>query len=73
MHRLADGGLKWTTPGGERLTTYPPRYGTEGDLPPPRPPSQPAATTVPPPLTPTERVLGRPLSAGTVDDDPAPF
>ena len=69
MRRLADGGLEWTTPGGDRITTHPPRYGSD-DHP------SPAADPPPqngPPLTPTERVLGRPLPAGVADDDPAPF
>ena len=35
MTRLADGGLRWTTPGGDTITTHPPRYGTDDDLPPP--------------------------------------
>jgi hypothetical protein len=73
MRRLPDGGIEWTTPGGQRLTTYPLRYGTDAP-PPPEPPSAP--TTPPaldPPLTATERVLGRPLPPGAVDDDPAPF
>jgi hypothetical protein len=35
MTRLPDGGLQWTTPGGDTITTHPPRYGTDDDLPPP--------------------------------------
>ncbi|MFP5370599.1 MAG: DUF222 domain-containing protein [Actinomycetes bacterium] len=62
MRRLPDGALEWTTPGGERITTRPPRYGTD-DHPPPQP-------VVPPPRTPRELVLGRPPQPG---DDPAPF
>ena len=27
--------LRWTTPGGDTITTHPPRYGTDDDLPPP--------------------------------------
>ena len=34
MRRLADGGLEWTLPGGDRLVTHPIPYGTD-DLPPP--------------------------------------
>jgi hypothetical protein len=74
MRRLADGGLEWTTPSGERLTTHPPRYGTDDDLPPPGPkggavlPSSDMA-----PLTDVERVLGRPLPPGAVDTEPPPF
>jgi hypothetical protein len=74
MRRLPDGGLEWTTPGGERITTHPLRYGTDDDLPPPgRPPETRTPSPVTPPLTPTERVLGRPLAPGAVDDDPPPF
>lgn len=29
MRRLPYGGLHSTTPGGEPLTSYPPRYGTD--------------------------------------------
>jgi Domain of unknown function (DUF222) len=75
MHRLPDGGLQWTTPGGHRITTHPTRYGTDDDLtsddlPPPKS-RRPIAPT--PALTASERVLGRPRLPGTVDDDPAPF
>ena len=35
MRRLADGGLEWTLPGGDRVVTHPIPYGTD-DLPPPR-------------------------------------
>ena len=76
MHRLPDGGLEWTTPGGDRITTHPPRYGTDD-------PGPPGSGTVPttagqplpldPPLTARERELGRPHPPGYVDDDPAPF
>jgi hypothetical protein len=38
LHRLPDGGLRWTLPGGQQITTHPPRYGTDDDLPPPTPP-----------------------------------
>jgi hypothetical protein len=45
MRRLHDGGLQWTLPGGQQVTTYPPRYGT--DDPPPAPP-QPEPPPAPP-------------------------
>ena len=65
MRRLPDGVLEWTTPGGHRITTSPPRYGTDDH------PPQPAT---PPPLTHQELVLGRPQEPATdIDDDPAPF
>ena len=61
MHRLPDGGLEWTTPSGDRITTHPPRYGTDDDLP----------RTPPPTLR--ERMLGRPATPEEKADDPAPF
>jgi hypothetical protein len=67
LRRLPDGGLCWTLPGGQTRTTYPPRYGTDDTDPPPTPPA------ISPPLTARERVLGRPLAPGAIDDDPAPF
>jgi hypothetical protein len=82
MRRLPDGGLAWTTPGGQPITTRPPRYGTDDDLPPPgRQPGDQAgervsaATTPPtdPPLTFAECILGRRLPPEMVDNDPAPF
>ena len=81
MRRLPDGGLRWTTPGGQHLTTYPPRYGTDDHLPPPAPqpapPAPPPADPAPnpagsPPRTLRERVLGRPRQPGE-PDDPPPF
>jgi hypothetical protein len=66
MRRLPDGGLEWTTPGGDRISTHPPRYGTD-DHPPPG--SDPPPT---PPLTLKELVLGRPDPPGS-NSDPAPF
>jgi hypothetical protein len=66
LRRLAAGRLEWTLPSGERITTCPPRYGTDDDRPPPESPAEP-------PLTDLERVIGRPLPAGTVDDDPPGF
>ena len=65
MRRLPDGALAWTIPGGHRVTTRPPRYGTD-DHPPPQP-------ATPPPPTPAERVLGRRHRPGEDEDDPAPF
>jgi hypothetical protein len=29
LHRAADGGLVWTLPSGQRITTYPPAFGTD--------------------------------------------
>jgi hypothetical protein len=63
LRHRADGGLEWTTPGGDRITTHPPAYGTD-DHPPPEPE---------PPPTIRELVLGRPHPPGTTDPDPAPF
>jgi hypothetical protein len=70
MRRLDDGGLQWTTPGGQKLTTYPPRYGTD-DHPPPTDPA--AVPEIQSSATLRERVLGRPRGPGEPDDDPPPF
>jgi hypothetical protein len=59
---LPDGGLQWTLPGGATRVTYPPSFGTDNPPPP-----------TPPPLTPKERICGRPRPHGELDDDPAPF
>ncbi|MGZ4465067.1 MAG: HNH endonuclease signature motif containing protein, partial [Nocardioides sp.] len=76
LRRLPDGGLEWTLPGGNTITTHPPRHGTD-DPPPPNPPPPETESSQPPPLDPPltarERVLGRPLPPGAVDDDPPPF
>jgi hypothetical protein len=73
MRRLPDGGLAWTTPGGQTITTHPPRYGTDDDLPPPTHRHRARPVPISPPLTAVERVLGRPLPPGVIDDDPPPF
>ena len=62
MTRLPDGGLRWTTPGGDTITTHPPRYGTDDGVPPP--------TADPPAFAPTARPIGirehlAPLAPGT--------
>ena len=65
MRRLPDGGLEWTTPSGDRVTTHPPSYGT--DDPPP-------SSGSPPDRSPKggESVFGRPDQDGSADDPP-PF
>jgi hypothetical protein len=79
IHRLPDGGLQWTAPGGHTITTHPPRYGTDDHPPPgrhpatPTTPATPTAAVIDPPLTPAERVLGRPHPPGLIDDDPPHF
>jgi hypothetical protein len=78
MTRLPDGGLQWTTPGGDTITTHPPRYGTDDDL---SPPGLASARTLGPGasqpvsrrLTAAELLAGRPLPPGVVDRDPPPF
>ena len=71
MTRLPDGGLRWTTPGGDTITTHPPRYGTDDGVPPP--------TADPPPRAPTARPIGirehlrRWPPAPQDPNDPAPF
>lgn len=66
-----DGGLAWRLPSGEVITTSPPRFGADDDLPPPT--AEPAGrerTTL------RERICGRPRPADPAADpadDPAPF
>ena len=71
MTRLLDGGLQWTTPGGDTITTYPPPYGTD-DLPPP-PPETPAPATVTKPMSIFEQLRRWPPPPPDPDDEPAPF
>jgi hypothetical protein len=77
MHRRPDGGLTWTTPGGDTFTTHRPRYGTDDNLPPSpigrATPGVSPPRPISPPLTPAERILGRPRPHGVIDDDPPPF
>jgi hypothetical protein len=68
MHRLPDGGIAWTTASGDRLTTYPPRYGTDDDLPPP-----PTRTAPPSPPGLVERGIGRSATPEEQTADPPPF
>jgi hypothetical protein len=74
MTRLPDGGLRWTTPGGQTLTTHPPRYGSDDDLPPPAadPPTT-STTTTTRPLTIVEQLRRWPPPPPDPDDEPAPF
>jgi hypothetical protein len=58
---LPDPRREWTTPGGDRITTHPPAYGTD-DHPPPEP--EPPRTTL------RELVLGRPHPPGTTGPRP---
>jgi hypothetical protein len=58
LRRLTDGGLEWTTPGGDRITTHPPRYGTDDDLPPPARPDRTAGSPD------RRRTRARPAPAG---------
>jgi hypothetical protein len=58
LRPAADGGLAWHAPGGEVVTTFPPRFGADDDLPagPPTAASQPhppraADVAAPPPST----------------------
>ncbi len=54
LHRLPDGALRWTTPGGHQITTHPPAYGTDDDQPSDRSPASSAGSTThaadPPPF-----------------------
>jgi hypothetical protein len=67
LRRLPDGGLEWTMPGGDRITTYPPRYGADDDLPPP-----PAPAPAQPPTTGLASEAGPRAGPGPADDPP-PF
>jgi hypothetical protein len=78
LRGLPDGGLEWTTPTGQTMTTHPPRFGADDDLRPQKgstkrpenaagdPPTRSAA----PVLDLGTRILGRPADPG---DEPAPF
>ena len=71
MTRLPDGGLQWTTPSGDTITTHPPRYGTDDDLPPPKTETL-ATTTAPRPLGMLEQLRRWPPPPPD-PNDPAPF
>jgi hypothetical protein len=86
MHRLPNGGVEWTTPGGDRLVTHPIPYGTD-DLPPPNVPpmrndpsmrshpsmqNDPAPPTTNRPMTVLELLRAYPCPPDP-DEDPAPF
>ena len=76
MQRLPDGGLAWTTPGGDTITTRPPGYGTDDDLPPPTP--VPARSTEPAVsdrarLSTLEQIRSWPPPPPDPDDERAPF
>ena len=71
---LPDGGLRWTTPGGQTLTTHPPRYGTDDDLPPPAaPPEEPDPATEKKPIGLLQQLRRWPPPPPDPDDEPAPF
>jgi hypothetical protein len=75
LRRLPDGGLQWTLPSGQTLTSYPPAYGTD-DTPPvthtpaPDKPAEQPDKPAEQPDDDSHPVLGRPARPG---DDPAPF
>jgi hypothetical protein len=77
MHRLPDGGLRWTTPGGDTITTYPIGYGTDDDFERPPRPETPAATDAPAappqPLSIVEQLRRWPPPPPNPDDEPPPF
>jgi hypothetical protein len=74
MTRLPDGGLQWTTPGGDTITTHPIPYGAE-DLPPPTTdqPTSDSAATATRPLTLLEQLRRWPPPPPDPDEEPAPF
>ena len=69
MTRLPDGGLQWTTPGGDTITTHPIPYGTD-DLAQP-PPEE--AVPVTKPIGILEQLRRWPPSPADPDEEPAPF
>ena len=79
MRRLSNGGLAWTTPGGDTITTHPIGYGTDDDVPPPTPGPEhkPAAAVTPTrdkgSLDVLERLRNWPPPPPDPDDEPAPF
>jgi hypothetical protein len=74
MTRLPDGGLRWTTPGGHTVTTYPIGYGTDDDVPPLRPtPAPKLDNSETPPMGTLERLRNWPPPPPDLDEEPAPF
>jgi hypothetical protein len=72
MTRLPDGGLQWTTPGGDTVTTHPIGYGTDDDLPPP-PPDEAASAAVRKPVGTLEYLRNWPPPPPDPNEEPAPF
>jgi hypothetical protein len=71
MAMTPDGGLRWTAPGGQTVTTHPIGYGTDDDLPPP--PTEAAPATVRKPVGTLEYLRNwRPRPADP-NEEPAPF
>ncbi|WP_167760491.1 HNH endonuclease signature motif containing protein [Blastococcus sp. CT_GayMR16] len=76
MTPLPDGALRWTTPSGDTVTTRPPRYGTDDNLPPPTasPSQSPSAATATRGPSTLERLrLWRPGSLEAAPGQEAPF
>jgi hypothetical protein len=74
MTRLPDGGLQWTTPGGQTVTTQPIGYGTDDDLPPPQPSLEEAVpTTTRKPVGILEYLRNWPPPPADPNEEPAPF
>jgi hypothetical protein len=72
MRRPPDGGLAWTTPGGDTITTHPPGYGTDDDLPPPARSPEPGVSDRAR-LSTLEQIRSWPPPPPDPDDEPAPF
>ena len=70
MSRLPDGGLQWTTPGGDTITTHTIGYGTDDDLP---PPPEPMAEAVRKPVGTLEYLRNWPPPPADPHEEPAPF
>jgi hypothetical protein len=72
MTRLPDGGLQWTTPGGDTITTHTIGYGTDDDLPPP-PPDKAASAAVRKPVGTLEYLRSWPPPPPDPNEEAAPF
>jgi hypothetical protein len=73
MAVLPDGGLHWTTPGGQTRTTYPTPYGTDDLAPPPPPPKAAAAGRAATPISIFEQLRRWPPPPPDPNDEPPPF
>jgi hypothetical protein len=76
LRGVPDGGLEWTTPTGEVLTTHAPRFGADDDLPPPEQHPGPRDHSARPQHPARRERPTRPEPPGrppTAEDDPPSF